>query len=410
MKRTLIAGLITLLLSTALQVPAFASSPQVSVEVADSNAESFMTADDAVGAAGDEETEAKTETAAKKSVDDVIREIDAITEESEIASIATVYGDYNALNFSERTRVTNYDKLRAVAEAKDFLSVVEIPDVNGNTNPEDMETVKKGTIYTTYIDDNEAVSISIGYESDEDGNVIQPILTLISPTGARTTISNQISKLSGADQEMTLHWNPGFCQIDIASAEKGKWSIQSTSTVTFTLMDYAGEYAGVLEAEENLPVISTASELSETTHEKIKGGHTSISSPTMSMLLLFGTIAAIFAAFMVYAMMRKKIREEIKNAQKDAAQAKALPKPKTIEEKRKVREKKGVPVKSQKEKEMDALEEINQGMGETTLSDLIQNKSPEQITTVTEQDLAADTDIQTVVFDEEEDESEADLK
>ena len=155
---------------------------------------------------------------------------------------------------------------------------------------------KVGTSYTfSFSANNKGLSVVLRYttDTDLDGLGDKPdIITLISPDGTGTDLTETSVSLKNSQMYVTLQWEQHFLQLDIANAQEGLWMLTTSHPVTFTVMEYAGE-------KQNLPSIEDPDDLSDSDQEIIDLPEEKAPNPIYSilMVLLFVVVvAAVFAA------------------------------------------------------------------------------------------------------------------
>ena len=206
---------------------------------------------------------------------------------------------YNSLTMAEKANIPNETYLAEMELAnkvvydysKIYATATDAVSKDGKS--------KVGTNYTFEITDKKsAITVVVRYTTDTnmDGIGDKPVVSLISPDGVTTPITEESPQLRNTSINAALTWTDNFVQFDIVNAENGNWTINTDINCTFTSKEYAGNMKNLnpIPADEK-PATQTDPD-EDTTKEKKK-------TPIGSILLIVFAVGG-FAGLMIF--MKKK--------------------------------------------------------------------------------------------------------
>lgn len=190
------------------------------------------------------------------SADEVMDLISSLEKEKEpdTEDIENTKEAYESLSMADKLKVENYDTLESIVSAAGL-------DDEEYSISEDSSTQVNGTEYTFSMSEYVSqVTLTIRYvvDTDGDGNMDMPDITVTSPSGETYTIGEQDSVLSNDECNADIIQTDNYLQFNIAQAVEGTWQVETSERVIFELSDYAGD-----EKAENFASSETSKEQDE---------------------------------------------------------------------------------------------------------------------------------------------------
>ena len=232
-----------------------------------------------VAAWADETTAVEQTEASPASVESLISSIDGEYPKEEDVKIAREAVE--TLTMAQKVNVKNYNLLRA-AEQKIAERTGSRPD-SGQ---------KRGTKYSFRISEYvPKVTITVKYMTDTDGDGIMeaPVLSMTSPTGAAIKIPGDKDSIQSSWYDFTITRTQSGATINVLKAENGTWTVEADNEVFFTLSDYA-EQPSYEEVDPSAAVPTTAPEKSTDTKKK---SNSSI-GPVIGLCACVGILVFLF--------------------------------------------------------------------------------------------------------------------
>lgn len=281
--------------------------------------------------------------AAQEDLDRVNAMISALPAEEDIKeedadAVKEAMDAYRVLAMSEKVHVEGYDKL--LAEYENFLETGLIRDEKREREAEQKKardeqssltpsakTEAGVTSYVFTITDNEpSLSIVMRYVTDRDGDGYGDVpdgIVLTSPSGQKNAITQGNVGIKNEEEKLDiiLTWEPKFLQLDIASAERGNWTLSAMDPADISSTAYRGPRQEI-KAEGEKTKEDAAPEQEGQDVDK-KGGF-----PWRRTLLAFAATAAAF----VFMKTRKKDGEEDEDEEDDVEEDAEPPEDLTREE------------------------------------------------------------------------------
>lgn len=145
---------------------------------------------------------------------------------------------YDSLTMAQKLQIEDYEVLEKAEE--------EYPQTQQDSRTEDTQKQKNGTEYSFRISDYlQQVTLTIHYVVDKDGDGVMdlPDITLTSPDGDIYRIDQADTELTNEKCSVEILQTENYVQLNIAEAENGIWTADSSLRVVFELSDYAGTRA-----------------------------------------------------------------------------------------------------------------------------------------------------------------------
>lgn len=237
--------------------------------------------------------------------------------------IARAMEEYESLTAAEKIKVKDYERLEKLyeeADARGFIEHKVTTEQQDQMHAEEeqsqleiSDSVEAGeTEYVFSItDDYPSLSVVIHYITDLNGDGAGDMpsrIVLTSPSGITVPISNSNTALEDETMDIALTWESGFVQLDVASAETGKWKITSSDPVTFKTIPYAGVQKP-LKAEEEKEKEDADTEVQE--EEESSFGFGRLIIP----LLLIGVLIYLLKAYIFKKSENEKDRKPVEKKQ-----------------------------------------------------------------------------------------------
>ena len=205
---------------------------------------------------------AYAKTAASEDVEKMIMALPAKekVEKKDAGKIRSIMESYMALSLAEQTDISQelYEKLKE--EYDDCVYSGYITDIQKEAEAakeEEERTAReqaaltpsgeteKGVTYYTFAitPDAPAKSVTMRFIVDIDGDgVPDPPLTVnvTTPSGEKFSVSPSDIEMKTEGHHILYTWTDKFLQFDVAKAENGNWSIETSEPCVFSVMDYAG--------------------------------------------------------------------------------------------------------------------------------------------------------------------------
>ena len=195
--------------------------------------------------------------------------------------VSNLMVEYQKFSMADKLSIKNYSKLETLASVKNETATGEHKSIaeqleeqqksnqksneptTNTTAQADSQTTKdsdaailaKATEYTLEYDALKPVSLIVRFVTDEDGDGKTDVpsrIVLLAPNGDSLPISKAsvVMKDKATSLNATLTWTDNYLQIDFATAMDGKWSVQTSTPVTFTKKDYAGSKEDIVAQED----------------------------------------------------------------------------------------------------------------------------------------------------------------
>ncbi len=185
-------------------------------------------------------------TPSMESVMELIENIDETNPDAD--AVAEARSMYEQLTMAQKTQVTNIDKLIAAEEAlRAAAAATPVPETEPPaTTPqpgatEDGEGQKSSTKYTLRISEykkSAAVVITHTTDSDGDGVLEAPRITLTSPDGVEIIVEYDETAVHNSLCEIDIERSETQTVLKIAQADYGTWTVQTSNRVLFRAEDY----------------------------------------------------------------------------------------------------------------------------------------------------------------------------
>ena len=238
--------------------------------------------------------------------------------EDDAAAVKEAMEAYQALSTADKLKVEGYEKLDK--EYENMINAGFITDEERRAMEEaERARREQGTLQTSGQTESEAtsyvfnisdvqkdLSVVVRYVTDLDGDGYGDMpdrIVLTSPSGSSTSLSNASANLSDGTMNITCTWERNFLQLDIASAEYGKWSITTSDPVTFTKMPYAGVKQEIVPEDDRTQEDAAVTD-EEEPKKKGKGGM------ILTLVILLGALTFLFRKYGPKPKKKKKEPEE----------------------------------------------------------------------------------------------------
>ena len=204
----------------------------------------------------------------------------------EVTNIEKLQRAYNKLLTTGAIIDTEADAVQRQIEEQQMRNAMEVSGAQASQAIE----------YTFASDGNTdgVASIIIRYTSDVNGDGkgdIPERMVLTSPTNVSTPVTNAAVAMKDSTMDIALTWADSFVQMDIAYAQQGKWTISTSTPVSFSLMNYAGVRLDITSENEKLSKddVTEVTELADgVIEEEEEPEKSSMGSTILIVLLVLG--------------------------------------------------------------------------------------------------------------------------
>ena len=173
----------------------------------------------------------------------------------EIEKVKQARDAYIALDMSEKVQVTDYaklsglyDRLLSNGSIKDEVLESQQKEDYSRQQQDEQEVSANSDKALKYVfelssTDGTSRTVILHYTTDINGDGVwdkPERIVLTNPKGESTPVTEAITAMKDDNMNIVLTWEPNFLQLDIASGITGKWTITTSSEVTFTSSNYLG--------------------------------------------------------------------------------------------------------------------------------------------------------------------------
>ncbi len=222
-----------------------------------------------------------------ESVEDLIAAID--TEYPKQADVTAAREAFDALTMAQQVNVKNYAIL---------ISAEQTLAEKNSSRPD--QSQKKGTRYSFRISEYVSkVTLTVKYTTDSDGDGVMeaPSLTMISPTGASIKILESQETVKSSWYEFSISRSASSATIDVLMAENGTWTIEADNEVFFSLSDYTDK-PSYSEVDSNNTTPPPGKTDKDSNKENKKSG-------SNGLLAIIGLVACVGVLVFLFVMMNK---------------------------------------------------------------------------------------------------------
>lgn len=173
----------------------------------------------------------------------------------EIEKVKQARDAYIALDMSEKVQVTDYaklsglyDRLLSNGSIKDEVLESQQKEDYSRQQQDEQEVSANSDKALKYVfelssTDGTSRTVILHYTTDINGDGVwdkPERIVLTNPKGESTPVTEAVTAMKDDNMNIVLTWEPNFLQLDIASGITGKWTITTSSEVTFTSSNYLG--------------------------------------------------------------------------------------------------------------------------------------------------------------------------